>query len=388
MAKDPKPAVSNIAQLVEQADITTVAERLGLHIDNRLRRPRRALCPFHNDKDPSLHLYRGGSGQTERDHYHCFVCGAHGDAISLIQNYEKLSFWEAAQRLAEIEGMELGGSRRPVIDRSSGAALLSKRLATRSAADSKFIAFCRERGFEPEFLRGKGAANTNLDELIKNARADRAVEEQLIEAGILRREETGELAGDLYGPRLRGFFNGNRIVLPIDGPRGEPVGFAARALDGNKPKYLYSYDFPRRTSLYGEGRVLHAIRERGHANRSTTFDIFLVEGIFDALRLDQLGFLALAVLGAQITPGQVASILPQSRHLRNAQTSCSHIMRRSTGHLWSNLPRFLPPSPGHARCAMWHGSRKALKGADCPTSCPASAISSKRTARWTIARLA
>lgn len=305
MAEGHKTAASSIARLVEQADITTVAQRLGLHLDNRSRRPRRALCPFHNDKDPSLHLYRSGSGQTERDHYHCFVCGAHGDAISLIQNYEKLSFWEAAQRLAEIEGVELGGSPRPIIDRASGAALLSKRLTTRLAADSKFIAFCRERGFAPEFLRSKGAANTSLDELIKNARADRAVEEQLVEAGILRREETGEPAGDLYGPRLRGFFNGNRIVLPIDGPRGEPVGFAARALDGNKPKYLYSNDFPRRTSLYGEGRVLHAVRDRGQASRNTTFDLFLVEGIFDALRLEQLGFLALAVLGSHITPGQV-----------------------------------------------------------------------------------
>lgn len=308
MAKGPKTAASDIARLVEQTDITTVAERLGLHLDNRSRRPRRALCPFHNDKDPSLHLYRSGSGQTERDHYHCYVCGAHGDAISLIQNYEKVSFWEAAQRLAEIEGVELGATRQPVIDRSSGAALLSKRLETSSAADTKFIAFCQERGFQPEFLRSKGAANISLDDLIKNARADRAVEEQLVEAGILRRGEAGEPAGDLYGPRLRGFFHGSRIVLPIDGPRGDPVGFAARALDGSKPKYLYSYDFPRRTSLYGEGRVLHAVRERGQANRNTTFEIFLVEGIFDALRLEQLGFLALAVLGAQITPGQVESI--------------------------------------------------------------------------------
>lgn len=231
MARAPKTRTSDIARLVEQADIATVAERLGLHVDSRVRQPRRAICPFHDDKDPSLHLYRGGAGQTERDHYHCFVCGAHGDAVSLVQNYEKVSFWEAVQRLAAIEGVELGSTRRPVVDRSTGAALLAQRLVERPATDAKFIAFSEERGFDQAFLRDRGAAITSLDDLIKNARADRTVEEQLVEAGVLRREDASEPVADLYGPKLRGFFSGSRIVFPIDGPRGETIGFAARALD-------------------------------------------------------------------------------------------------------------------------------------------------------------
>jgi DNA primase catalytic core len=308
LAREPKSGQLNIARLIEQADIATVAEQLGLHVDNRSRRPRRAICPFHNDKDPSLNLYSGGSGHTERDHYHCFVCGAHGDAISLIQNYEKVSFWEAVQRLAAIAGVDLGAGRRPTVDRSTGAALLSKRLDARPATDEKFIAFSRERGFDPSFLHSRGAASTSLDELIKSARADRTIEEQLVEAGILRREDAIEPVADLYGPKLRGFFGGTRIVLPIDGPRGETVGFAARALDGQTPKYLYSYDFPRRTSLYREGRVLSKIYELGRSGRGASVDIYLVEGIFDTLRLEALGFLALGVLGAQLTPGQIERI--------------------------------------------------------------------------------
>ena len=98
-------------------------------------------------------------------------------------------------------------------------------------------------------------------------------------------------------------------MFPIDGPQGEPVGFAARALDGQKPKYLYSYDFPRRTSLYGEGRLLKELQGMRRTGRLAAIDIYLVEGIFDVLRLEQLGLRALGVLGAQLTPGQIERII-------------------------------------------------------------------------------
>ena len=190
MTRRPKIGSSDIARIVEQADIATVAVRLGLQVDSRARQPRRAICPFHDDKDPSLNLYRSGGGGAGRDHYHCFVCGAHGDAVSLIQHYDKVSFWEAVQKLAAIEGVELGTERQPVVDRSTGAALLARCLENRPATDGKLIAFSEERGFDPAFLHSRGAANTSLDDLIKNARADRMVEEQLVQAGVLRRERT------------------------------------------------------------------------------------------------------------------------------------------------------------------------------------------------------
>ncbi|MCY0093252.1 CHC2 zinc finger domain-containing protein [Hoeflea ulvae] len=309
MARKSRTGLSDIAQLVEQADIALVAERLGLNLDSRVRQPRRAICPFHDDKDPSLNLYRSGAGRTERDHYHCFVCGAHGDAVSLIQNYEKVPFWEAVQRLAAIEGVELSSRRRPAVDRLTGAAILTHHLVEIPVTDKKFAAFSKERGFDPAFLRNRGGANASLGSLIERARADRTIEEQLVEAGVLRREDAAEPVADLYGQKLRGFFGGSRIVFPIDGPQGETVGFAARALDGQTPKYLYSYGFPRRTSLYGQGRVLKAVQNLRRSDRNGAIDIYLVEGIFDALRLDQLGFHALGVLGAQLTPGQIEQIV-------------------------------------------------------------------------------
>jgi DNA primase len=70
----------DVAQIIERADIVNVAQRLGLQLDKRPTRPRLALCPFHTDHSPSLHLYQAAPG---RDHFHCFVCGAHGDAVTL-----------------------------------------------------------------------------------------------------------------------------------------------------------------------------------------------------------------------------------------------------------------------------------------------------------------
>ncbi len=254
MARAPADSPIDVARLVTQADITTIAERIGLQLDGRRQEPRRAICPFHDDKDPSLHLYGGGRGQSERGHYHCFVCGAHGDVVSLIQNYEKLPFWEAVRRLAALEGVVLRSGRLPLIDRVSGALLLKQQLDAAPLDDKRFESFAEIRGFDQNFLRSRGIAVANLADLIRRARSDRTVEEQLVEAGILRRGETADEASDLYGSQLRAFFGGYRAVFPIDGPSEEIVGFAARALGEEKPKYLYSFDFPRRTTLYGEGR--------------------------------------------------------------------------------------------------------------------------------------
>lgn len=308
MAHTSKTGQNDVAQLVERADIAAVAARLGLQVDGRVRQPRRAICPFHADKDPSLNLYRGGTGRTERDHYHCFVCGAHGDVISLIQNYAKLTFWDAVQRLAEIEGVQLNTTRRPAIDRTTGATLLAQRLRATAPDDATMIAFAERRGFAADFLRARGAAAFDLHSLLENARSNRLVEEQLVEAGIVRREDVSGQSANLYGIRLRAFFHGNRVVFPIDGPNGEIAGFAARALNDQKPKYLYSYDFPRRTSFYGEGRLLAALREERSQTIRTPIDLFLVEGIFDVLRLEQVGSRALGILGAQLTPGQIERI--------------------------------------------------------------------------------
>lgn len=308
MARAVRSGTDEIARIIQRADIGEVAKALGIQIDARNRQPLRAICPFHDDSDPSLNLYKGGRSAGERDHYHCFVCGAHGDVVALIQNYERIPFWDAIQRLALIQGEELPKSRRAPVERRSGTAVVSDHLKAAPANAPAFAAFAAARGFDPLFLKQAGAGLIDLRSLADQARIDRAAEERLVAAGIFRRDEELPNSPDLYGTRLKGFFGGRRVVFEIADAKGGIAGFAARALEGDLPKYLFSYDFPRRNTLYGLDRILTAVRSE-RQNRSTDpIEIFLVEGIFDALRLEALGFKAAAILGSRLTTGQLDSL--------------------------------------------------------------------------------
>ena len=303
MARASDHSNSNVSRLIEYADIVNVALRLGLQLDKRATRPRRALCPFHDDHSPSLHLYQAGAG---RDHFHCFVCGAHGDTVALIQRREGLEFWDAVRRLAEFEGVELPERGRTPIDRRSGAMLFAERL--REAQGGKELAeFAERRGFTREQLHAAGAAVYELRGLRADAQRDRVLEERLVQAGILREAEDADGATpSLFAKGLRGFFSDRRLVLPLNDLTGAPVGFAARALSNSPRRYLYSYGLPRRDTLYGADRVLRSLAALDQRSRPVC--IYVVEGLFDQLRFKSLGMHAVAILGARITPSQVARL--------------------------------------------------------------------------------
>ncbi len=298
---------NEIAALFDRADITLVAVKLGLQLDLRKRTPQKAICPFHDDSDPSLYLYRAKGVKGSRDHYHCFVCGAHGDVVSLIQNVQNRSFWEAVEWLADLEGVVLSRVQRETVDKLTGAKLLEKSLADTSV-DQILSDFARERGFAKTFLQKRGLGAMDLRSTVNQAQNDRVLEEQLRRAGIVRREELVGSSPDLYGTRVRGFYHGTRIVLPIHNYRGDIVGFVARAIDQTKPKYLYTYDFPKRDVLFGERNVTEVLTRRSRQKAKTPVDLYLVEGVFDVLRLETYGYLALGLLGAQMTSGQADSL--------------------------------------------------------------------------------
>lgn len=308
MARAAKSGNDEVARVIQRADIEIVAKSLGIQVDNRGRQPLRAICPFHDDSDPSLNLYKGGAAAGERDHYHCFVCSAHGDVVSLVQNFERIGFWEAVQRLASIQGVEIASSRRAPVDRRSGSAIVSELIENAPVDDASLIAFAADRGFDADFIKRSHAAVVDLREISRQAQADRTIEERLVEAGILRRGERKGNEPELYGPSLKSFFGGRRLVFKITDVHGETAGFAARATGGDVPKYLFSYDFPRRNTLYGLDSVAHHVRSTATDASAGPIEIYLVEGIFDVLRLRSFGLLAAGVLGSRITSGQLANL--------------------------------------------------------------------------------
>lgn len=301
MASKPRQN-ADVREIIQRSDIVAVANALGLQIDRNESRPRKALCPFHNDRNPSLNLYQRGQ---ERDNYHCFACGAHGDVLSLVQRRNSLDFWDSVKWLAPYAGVSFVESgRRPAVDRRSGAKQFAERV--RGGSDEEELArIAARRGFAPDMLRKIGAGVYDLTALRREASGDRVLEESLCGAGILR-PEAAALPEGAARNWLRGFYSGKRIVFPLESRGGAPAGFAARALGNEDPRYLYSFDFPRRDTLYGADRVEAMLSRR--ELRGTAAQVYVVEGIFDQLRLESLGFDAVALLGSRAAPGQVAAL--------------------------------------------------------------------------------
>lgn len=293
---------ADVREIVQRSDIVAVATALGLQLDPKQSRPRKALCPFHNDRNPSLNLYQRAQ---ERDNFHCFACGAHGDVLALVQRRNGLDFWDAVKWLAPHAGISLAeGTRRPAVDRRSGAKSFAARVRDRSD-EEELALFAERRGFAPDVLRKVGAGVYDLTDLRREAAGDRALEEALGDAGILRPEAVTLPEGEARN-WLRGFYTGKRIVFPLGSGGGAPAGFAARALGSEDPRYLYSFEFPRRETLYGADRVEATLGQR--ELRGTAAHVYIVEGIFDQLRLESLGFDAVALLGSRAAPDQVKRI--------------------------------------------------------------------------------
>jgi len=168
-------------EIFDKVEIEGVARALGLQVETRGRRPRKALCPFHSDTSPSLNLYEGGKGH--RAHYHCYSCGAHGDLVDLVKNVKNYTFPHAVDWLADLAGVRVPPNSFKLNTReatSSLADLIAK------SNDPKFSAFCEERQFDPAFLRAQGVGLTDLSALVEQGQRDRGFADALIQAGLAR----------------------------------------------------------------------------------------------------------------------------------------------------------------------------------------------------------
>lgn len=292
-------ARASLDDLFERARIVDVARRLGLQLDTRATQPRRAICPFHDDTTPSLHLYEAAPGN--RAHYHCFACGAHGDLLDLIKNKRKARFAEAVAWLADVTGTQF---RRRELRSHARTAREKVNKAIENGGTALFGQFCEDRRFPPEFLRSQGVGGVSLNALLREAEKDRELAEAAIEAGLARWSDAG-----LAGGKLVGFYAKERALIRIDDMNGQTAGYAARALDASTPKYLFNAGFKRSETLFGAHRVL---RDLQAGTTGAAFTLTIVEGVFDALRLVALSRPAVAVLGSSIWPRQaeiVADIL-------------------------------------------------------------------------------
>ncbi|MFT5706224.1 MAG: DNA primase [Oceanospirillaceae bacterium] len=237
------------------------------------------LCPFHKEKSPSF------SVNPEKQFYYCFGCGAGGNAISFITEYENVPFPQAVEDLAKRAGIEipketsnqrnnehLYQAQFKILDLT--AAFYQSQLKNSSSKQTA-IKYLQSRGLDGKIAKqfGIGFAPAGWDNLIKSVGLTDTDVSHLERSGMLIRHEQKD---SLYD-RFR-----ERIMFPIRDMRGRVIAFGGRILGDGKPKYLNSPE----TDTFHKGRELYGLYEARKANRKLE-KIIIVEGYMDVVSLAQ-----------------------------------------------------------------------------------------------------
>ena len=266
----------------------------------RVGRDLKGLCPFHAEKTPSFHV------REDKGFYHCFGCGAHGDAIRFVMHTENLGFLDAVEKLAAEAGLTVP---KPTPEAAAAAARQASLAEVAEKAARHFaarlwrregaaaLAYLRGRGLADETIRafGLGWSGEGRGALAQALKGDGVTEDQLVAVGLMKQDDPSRPPVDL-------FFN--RVMFPIHDRRGRVIGFGGRILGDGQPKYLNGPEtvlFAKRRTLYG----LHHARAAVAAGAEAV----VVEGYMDVIALAQGGFGgAVAPLGTALTEDHLAEL--------------------------------------------------------------------------------
>lgn len=313
----------NVEKLLLEIEIDKVAERLGMELRNESATRKLALCPFHNDKKPSLLIdtSRESSGQ----HYHCFACGEHGDAIDLVKGVLHIDFKAALEWLLPSSS---AGSIKKVTkqkglstERSDGSGLLQGYKLYQQSNDKNLLSsWAASRKLDVATLQDAGFVYAHKNSLAKQVLIKKDLGSQrelagaLEEASLIRKVLPSSRVSNYYlnlqsnnETNYIDFFVGDRVVFPIRDEQKKILGLAGRALDGHSAKYLFSKNFQKSKAVF---RIEQAITTIKNKAKSGEIDLrlYVCEGFFDALRLESLGLPAVAIMGSSMSREQVQII--------------------------------------------------------------------------------
>jgi len=286
-----------------------------------------ALCPFHDEKTPSFMV------SPELQIYKCFGCGAGGDAINFLMEYEKIEFWEALEILAKRVGVKLKRKKFSKEEENK------KRLyeINHLAADFyHFILTEREEGKKAlEYLTNRGIKKETIKEfkLGYSPRKKKAVIKYLKKKGYTGQEirQTGLVAKGKRGDYERFY---SRVVFPLCDHRENVIGFSGRVVPGLSPDNIPKYINIPNTLLYKKGKNLYGLwltkREIREVNQAV-----VVEGEFDLISPYQSGLKNIvAIKGTAFTPQQ-AKLLNRYADTAvfalDADAAGSEAVKRSSG---------------------------------------------------------
>lgn len=292
-----------IDDLIARSDIVEI-------VDSRVKLKKagknyQACCPFHNEKTPSFTV------SQDKQFYHCFGCGAHGNIISFVMEYDRLEFVEAVEELARSLGLEVPreASSHPAVtsaqkvQRDDDYQLMEQ--VTRffqhqlkhHAKGPAAIDYLKQRGLSGDIVKQWeiGYAPDNWNALLQTFGRDQHSIQQLLDLKLVTQSDKG---------KQYDFFR-NRIMFPIRDKRGRTVGFGGRIIEGDGPKYLNSPE----TRLFHKGHELFGFYQAKQHNRKLDSAV-IVEGYMDVVALSQFGITnATAALGTATTPEHVNMLM-------------------------------------------------------------------------------
>ena len=254
------------------------------------------LCPFHHEKSPSF------SVSPSKQMYHCFGCGASGNVITFVMEYENYSFREAVEMLAERSGvklpkMEYSKEAKAKADRKAALLEINKLAANyfyyqlKQPQGKIGYDYLVKRKLTDETIRrfGLGFSNKISDDLYRYLKSKGYEDELLKDTGLVTIEERG--ARDKFW---------NRVMFPIMDVNSRVIGFGGRVLGDGEPKYLNSPE----TMLFDKSRNLYGLN---YARTSRKKYMMLCEGYMDVISMHQAGYTnAVASLGTALTEQHAA----------------------------------------------------------------------------------
>ncbi len=279
-------AASDIVEIVTQ---TVPLRRVGRNFMGR--------CPFHEEKSASF------SVSAERQFYHCFGCKTGGDVFKFVQETEKVGFLEAVEMLSRRASIPVPerrsgerGKRAPLLEALDAAATAYEQWLGDPTLGASARAYLERRGITRETQREfrLGLALPGWENLVQRLRGQ-WTDEVLIEARLASRKEGARSTFDWFR---------NRLMVPLVAPGGVVLGFGARALGDENPKYLNSPDSP----VFHKGQFLFGLEQARRAVKPDG-EMVVVEGYFDAIALHQAGIRnTVATSGTALTADHARSL--------------------------------------------------------------------------------
>lgn len=300
-----------IDDLLARTDIVELID--GFVPLKKAGRNHQACCPFHNEKSPSFTV------SQDKQFYHCFGCGAHGNAISFLMEYERLEFPEAVEELARYHHLEVpreqGGFSNSAQNQANRSQLEDDFQIMEKASrffesqlkqkgqDAGAIEYLKGRGLSGEIVKqyNIGYAPNEWDAILKTFGQTPERQQQLLDLKMITENDQ---------KRRFDFFR-DRIMFPIRDKRGRVIGFGGRVMGDGSPKYLNSPE----TRIFHKGSELYGFYQARQQNRKLE-KVLIVEGYMDVVALAQFGIsYAVAALGTATTPEHIQMLFRATKQV-------------------------------------------------------------------------